>query len=490
MKLIYQQMLAFFAVIATVLILLGISFSRSTRSMVYMNTWSTLEKYANSLVEQAVRVSAQNNRRVSFDTDSLESSELLLQNQSVHFTVYNARNAVVFPDNVYMSKINTRDWKKLQKGEIVHKVADRNVNRQNGQPQPAMTDILKPYFYTNNKGNKRLIAVIRVGAFISDINTNINQINKNLIRPLIISSLVALGFAFLLASFSNMRINRLRRATKQVAKGNYDVKLKTNHRDEIDDLTNDFNGMISSLRESREEIKHQEERRRTFMADAAHEMRTPLTTINGLLEGLAYDAIPEESKEQSIKLMRDETNRLIRLVNENLDYENIRANKIRLNKQEFDAVDAFTNLVEQLQRKAEAKNDTLELQVPKQISVYADYDRFVQIIFNITQNAIQFTENGTITINAQRGFEETIVRISDTGIGMSKEQLANIWERYYKADPSRNAKYGESGLGLAIVHQLVQQHGGTIEVTSKPDQGTTFTIIFPDKFQSKKKPGQ
>lgn len=323
--------------------------------MVYMNTWSTLEKYANSLVEQAVRVSAQNNRRVSFDTDSLESSELLLQNQWVHFTVYNARNAVVFPDNVYMSKINTRDWKKLQKGEIVHKVADRNVNRQNGQPQPAMTDILKPYFYTNNKGNKRLIAVIRVGAFISDINTNINQINKNLIRPLIISSLVALGFAFLLASFSNMRINRLRRATKQVAKGNYDVKLKTNHRDEIDDLTNDFNGMISSLRESREEIKHQEERRRTFMADAAHEMRTPLTTINGLLEGLAYDAIPEESKEQSIKLMRDETNRLIRLVNENLDYENIRANKIRLNKQEFDAVDAFTNLVEQLQRKAEAK---------------------------------------------------------------------------------------------------------------------------------------
>ncbi len=128
--------------------------------------------------------------------------------------------------------------------------------------------------------------------------------------------------------------------------------------------------------------------------------------------------------------------------------------------------------------------------MPKQISVYADYDRFVQIIFNITQNAIQFTENGTITINAQRGFEETIVRISDTGIGMSKEQLANIWERYYKADPSRNAKYGESGLGLAIVHQLVQQHGGTIEVTSKPDQGTTFTIIFPDKFQSKKKPGQ
>jgi len=486
MKLIYQQMLAFLAVIATVLILLGLSFSKSTRTMVYMNTWSTMEKYANSLVEQSVRVSSQDNGRVTFDTNALESSELLLQNQSVHFTVYNVKNTVTFPDNVNTAKISATDWRKLKRGEIVHKVSDRNMRLQNGQTQPAMTDVLKPYFYTDSHNKRRLIAVVKVGSFISDINTNINQINKNLIKPLIISSLVSLGIAFLLASFSNSRINRLRRATKQVSEGNYDVKLKTKHRDEIDDLTNDFNGMIKSLKESQDEIKRQEERRRTFMADAAHEMRTPLTTINGLLEGLAYDAIPEESKDQSIKLMRNETKRLIRLVNENLDYEKIRANQIGLNKQEFDAVDALNNLVEQLQQKAEAKNDTLELQIPKQISVYADYDRFVQIMFNITQNAIQFTDNGQITINAQRGFEESIFKISDTGIGMTSEQLSNIWERYYKADPSRrNTKYGESGLGLAIVHQLVQQHNGKIEVTSKPDAGTTFTIIFPDKFQSK-----
>ena len=167
-------------------------------------------------------------------------------------------------------------------------------------------------------------------------------------------------------------------------------------KDEFDDLAEDFNKMAASLKESQEEINRQEERRRQFMADASHEMRTPLTTINGLLEGLQYNAIPENQKENAIKLMQNETARLIRLVNENLDLE-------------------------------------------------------------------------------------TIVRISDTGIGMTEEQILNIWDRYYKVDPSRkNTKYGESGLGLPIVQQLVRLHKGKINVESEPGKGTTFIISFPD----------
>ena len=119
------------------------------------------------------------------------------------------------------------------------------------------------------------------------------------------------------------------------------------------------------------------------------------------------------------------------------------------------------------------------------MSVYADYDRFVQIIFNVVQNAIQFTQNGQITIKAERGFHEAVFTISDTGIGMTPEQVRNIWDRYYKADPSRkNTKYGESGLGLSIVHSLVKQHGGDIKVSSELHQGTTFKISFPDNTEA------
>lgn len=482
MKLVYQQLLAFFVVIATVLLLLGVSFNRMTKDMVYQANWISLEKYANSLVEQSVKISSDNPNQVTFDAESLVNSEVLLRNQAVHFTIYNGHNAAVFPDNVYISKINSVDWNRLKRGEIVKKVSDRQVRTANGQNEPAMTDVLKPYFYTDRRNQRHLIAVVKVGTFISNINANISRINANLTKALIVASVVALLFAYVIARYLTKRINRLRIATNQVAKGDYTVRLESPGRDEIDDLANDFNNMTRSLQESEREIERQEERRRAFMADAAHEMRTPLTTINGLLEGLAYDAIPEESKDHSIRLMRSETDRLIRLVNENLDYEKIRNNQIKLDKREFNAVQAIKNVIEQLQPKADAKSDTVTLHAAHDILVWADYDRFVQIMFNIIQNAIQFTEDGEITIVAQRGFEESIFKVSDTGIGMTQEEIDNVWERYYKADQSRtNTKYGESGLGLAIVHQLVLMHQGLIEVTSKKGEGTTFTVILPDQ---------
>lgn len=240
--------------------------------------------------------------------------------------------------------------------------------------------------------------------------------------------------------------------------------------------------MTQSLNASQEEIHRQEERRRQFMADAAHEMRTPLTTISGILEGMQYDVIPEEDKKHSIQLMQNETRRLIRLVNDNLDYEKIRTNQISMERKVFDAAAVLANLKEQLAKKAAAQGDQLQLDVTANLRVYADYDRFVQVMFNVIQNAIQFTENGVIDIHGKRVEKGSQFQVQDNGIGMTKEQLSNIWERYYKADRSRmNTKYGESGLGLAIVHQLVLLHGGKITVDSKYGQGTTFTIFFPDR---------
>lgn len=135
----------------------------------------------------------------------------------------------------------------------------------------------------------------------------------------------------------------------------------------------------------------------------------------------------------------------------------------------------------QLETKAEAAGNVLVLQAEDDVEVYADYDRFVQIMVNIIQNAIQFTENGTITISLEKGYLETIIRIKDTGIGMTEQQMKSIWDRYYKVDPSRkNTKYGESGLGLPIVQQLVRLHKGKLEVESELGTGTTFTVKLPD----------
>ncbi len=263
--------------------------------------------------------------------------------------------------------------------------------------------------------------------------------------------------------------------------GNFDVQLPVHDKDEFDELADDFNKMTNSLKESQAEIEEQENRRRQFMADASHEMRTPLTTINGLLEGLEYNAIPENQRENAIKLMKNETERLIRLVNENLDYEKIRTNQISMVIKKFNGTETLKNIVAQLEAKAEAAGDTLTLKAVDDIDVYADYDRFVQIMVNIIQNAIQFTENGQITITLEKGYLETIITIEDTGIGMSEQQMKSIWDRYYKVDPSRkNTKYGESGLGLPIVQQLVRLHKGKLEVESELGKGTKFAVRLPD----------
>ena len=140
----------------------------------------------------------------------------------------------------------------------------------------------------------------------------------------------------------------------------------------------------------------------------------------------------------------------------------------------------MTVIVEQLKNKANDAGNQLELNCPADLTVYADYDRFVQIIVNILQNAIQFTTDGSIVINGSKTLTETIIEIQDTGIGMTAEEVENIWERYYKADVSRkNTKYGESGLGLAIVQQLMNLHQAKVTVTSEKGSGTTFKLAFP-----------
>ncbi|EEI70558.1 sensor histidine kinase [Lentilactobacillus hilgardii] len=483
MKMIYQQLLAFFLVIAVTILLLGISFGRMSKSFVYNDEWRSLEKYSDSLVQQSLTVNTKSSQQVTFSLSTLKTAQALLENQSVHFTVFNQKNQVIYPNNGLSPKVTKNDWRHLTKDQIVRKVNNRNFKLSNGKTRPAMIEILKPYYY-----NKKLVAVVSAGVFVSDVNSNVDRINRDLLKGLGVSLIISMIISFFIASRLNRRISRLRAAATQVSNGNYDIRVKSGGNDEIGELITDFNHMTESLEKANQEIQRQEERRQEFLADAAHEMRTPLTTISGILEGIKYDVIPQEQRGKSIDLMSNETQRLIRLVNENLDYEKIRSNSIRLEKRHFNATKVLSSIVEQLGSKASESKDRFEIQAPDDLPIYADYDRFVQIVFNITNNAIQFTDSGTITLIGERGYNETIIRIKDTGIGMTKEQQKNIFERYYKADASRRArKYGESGLGLAIVHQLVQQHGGKISVASKPHKGTTFTVIIPDQTDAEKK---
>ena len=457
MRLMYRQMLGFVAVILSLMAILTVSFISVTDQTIYQSTWRQLTKYSDSLVWDSIRYNPKTNDFAGFENSALSSNARLLSRQDVHFAIYNAAKKELYASNGFR-RVNVE-------GKESYKTSSE------------MTLIIHPYFY-----KQKLVAIVTIGTFVSTIRQNVKQLLKNFVFAFLLALLVALVISYMIARSLTKRIDKLNTATHLVAQGNYQVHLDNKNKDELDELSANFNQMVGSLRASREEIRRQEERRKQFMADVAHEMRTPLTTINGLLEGLAYDAIPEEDKMHSIQLMQNDTKRLIRLVNDNLNYEKIRTNQISMERKVFDAAAVLENLREQLRKKAAANKDELKLVVPDSIPVYADYDRFVQIMFNIIQNAIQFTTGGQITISAQRVAQGTEVKVADTGIGMTEEQVQNIWERFYKADRSRmNSQYGESGLGMAIVRQLVELHGGKIDVDSTYGQGTTFTVFFPDR---------
>ncbi|EAE1252448.1 HAMP domain-containing histidine kinase [Listeria monocytogenes] len=326
----------------------------------------------------------------------------------------------------------------------------------------------------------KFVGSIVLNSPISGTEQVIGTINRYMFYTILLSITVALILSAILSKLQVNRINKLRAATKDVIQGNYKARLKENNFDEIGALAIDFNKMTQTLETSQEEIERQEKRRRQFIADVSHEMRTPLTTISGLTEGLVNDIIPKSETDRCIALIDTEARRLTKLVNENLDYEKIRSNKIKLQKTRFNGKEFLELIKEQLDYVSSEKGNTITVSIDKDMAIYADYDRLTQVFINIVKNSVQFTENGQITLTGTQDYKESVLTITDTGIGMNTEELEQIWERFYKADMSRtNTAFGESGIGLSIVKQLIEYHDGSITVTSEPNKGTSFTIRLP-----------
>lgn len=483
MRFLYQQLLAFWALIMVVLLIVGFSFFSFTKNSLEDSNYTQLYTYAQNIL-------ANSTNSTNGLGDQLRFSEYVLSNQKVNFYLVNADKSVLYPaskadaDPIKL-KISAADWKSISGNTIENGkgyLSNTRTTNLVGDVIPT-SYIMLPIYLQQEEG-----PVFAGALIVSQPSENVQKamvpFTENLIKGFIISSFVAILISYFLAQYQVKRINRLKNVTREITKGNFDVQIATKdkHPDEFDELGSDFNQMARSLKDYRNEVHEQEERRTQFMADASHEMRTPLTTINGLLEGLNHGAIPEARKDKAFKLMENETKRLIRLVNENLDYEKIRTNQISMMVKEFSGNEAMENLVTQMSGKAEKAGNTLTFNDTEPVTVIADYDRFVQVLVNVIQNAIQFTTNGSITLGLKNVNGGAEVTVADTGIGMTEEEQKNIWDRYYKVDPSRkNTKFGESGLGLPIVQQIMRLHGGTITLSSQKDVGTTFTLFFPNK---------
>ena len=468
-------MLGFLLIIVTTISIIGYSEIGYARDQAYMQNYQRMEGYANSLGYLAAAEGKDDTAILS--NSFLNQLEFILRGDDVHLRIFNEKNEQIYPKTREKIQLSKNIFATLKNGQEIRIQNNHNENAPIASTKDAYTGVLVPWM-----NGKNLIGVAWISSRVKHVERPIYMAKRNLLRALLTTVAVGLILSFIISYYSTKRIKRLSRATQKVASGNFNVQIKHKDSDEIDQLAENFNQMVLALKRSNEEVKAQENRRDQFMADAAHEMRTPLTTINGILEGLQYDAIPEESKPKSIALMQRETKRLIRLVNENLDYEKIRNNQINLIKTNFNATPVLLDLKSQLMQNAKKAGDKLIFEVPTDLPIYANRDRFTQLMVKMVQNAIQFTHDGKIKVSGKRLKHGAEFSVKDNGIGMSDDQIKYIFERFFKADPSRaRMGTGESGLGLAIVSSLIKQHGGKITVDSKPGQGATFTVTFYDK---------
>lgn len=463
-KYFYQLLISHVSILILAFLLLSLLFSQFVENYIFENKVEELDSYGEQILTDITV-------RIEGDEQFLTEYSQLLDARNIKYILFDHKGRVLYPElkSDPMIQLTKSEWAGISKGK---KVTVKHDIERFGQE---VTLVAMPYMQGGN-----LVGGVLLLSPITGAMEVVSELNRFLLYTIFISLSATILLSLVLSKNLIKRITELRNAASMISSGNYDINVPYTYMDEIGELAKDFNDMAAKLRESNEEIRRLENRRRKFIADVSHELRTPLTTISGLAEGIKGGLIPEADTEKGMILIDREAKRLIRLVNENLDYEKIRSNQLQLNKMDIDLMEAFEIVKEQLEIQAEEKGNRIYIEAEEGVSVYADYDRLIQILVNIVKNSIQFTEQGSIFLRGKEDPDQTLILIEDTGIGIDPKEIESIWLRFYKADLSRtNHSFGEFGIGLSIVKQLVQLHSGEITVSSEKGEGTKFTIRFP-----------
>lgn len=314
--------------------------------------------------------------------------------------------------------------------------------------------------------------------FASTSTESMRALLRSLFKIYLVSAIIPLIFMFFAVftiSYNQTKpLKFMSEAARNMAKGDFSKRVPVFSDDEIGELSVSFNNMVDSLSKL-------EGMRRSFIGNVSHELRTPMTTIAGFIDGIIDGTIPEDKHEFYLRVVSDEVKRLSRIVETMLNISRLESGTQTLNKSRFDLSGAIINVVLGRESVIEEYNLRIEgLDTLEKVEIYADFDLIYQVIYNLVDNAIKFTnEGGKINFAVYNNKTNVELAIKNTGEGIPKEQLNLIFDRFYKIDKSRSNNKNSSGLGLFIVKTIVSLHSGKILVESEPGDYTTFRVILP-----------
>ena len=286
--------------------------------------------------------------------------------------------------------------------------------------------------------------------------------------------LVALLLGFFFSRQLSAPLRQMSQAARRIASGQFSERLTIRSQDEFGQLAGSFNEMVDAL-------SHLEEIRRDFVSNVSHELRTPLTSIKGFVDGMLDGAVPPDRQQECLRIVRDETHRMHRMVNDLLDLTKMESGSLSLTPTVFDITELVRIVVISLQQPLEDKNLEFEAEFERErIYVRADRDAIQRLLLNLMQNALKFTpEKGTIRVAIRLVRDKAEIDVADTGIGIAADELPFVFGRFYKTDKSRSSDRTGVGIGLAIVRSIILAHHEDIRVDSVPNVGTTFTFTLP-----------
>lgn len=354
----------------------------------------------------------------------------------------------------------------------LHNITKTNGVQTNLKTADSQQSIQAVYYTAPITLEGKHIGVLLFSASIQDVNDSINTVVQRILLVFLVMTIVVVALSSVLSGWLIKPILELTAAIRNMSKQRYGVRVSVSGSSELAELGRAFNRMS-------EQIEDHEKLRDEFVSNASHELKTPLSTMKILAESMLYQDNPDPALMKEFFMdINSEVDRLTSIINDLLRLVHDDVSEAALNKAPMSLDDMVKRVVQRLMPLARAKQLALETRL-EHVTLKADKSRLEQVVVNLVDNAIKYTDTGKIVVKVYKEADEAIISVSDTGIGIPNEARARVFERFFRVDKARSRGTGGTGLGLSIVESIVMQHGGYIQVDSEVGKGSTFIVRLP-----------
>lgn len=306
----------------------------------------------------------------------------------------------------------------------------------------------------------------------SKIQSKIDPMTQYFAIVAICSIIFTIIAIFFLSRMITNPILRMKEATEKMSHGNLNVELEVHGEDELAQLSNAINSLAKDL-------SYVKKARNDFLSSISHELQTPLTYLKGYADLASRENLPEEERKRALFVIQDEAARVSTLVKNLFDLAKMDENAFSIDAEPTDLVRMIYETREKVKKMYDEKDMTLSISAPETLICNVDEIRMQQVFINLLDNARKYSPSETcVTVEMYAWKENAIIEITDQGYGIPPDQVSHIFDRLYRVEQSRARNTGGQGLGLAIVKEVIEKHGGTIDVKSQVNQGTTMKIML------------